>query len=213
MRSDDDKRTIKELGLKTWASDVLWYHYKWVIMGTLAALLTAAVIIGLTVGKRENDAVMILAVSETMDSTKLNNIKLALGAAAGDLNGDGEIIISLNELTLNSDGEDYDPTITGDETSMMTSFLQKNIVLYLFDKINLDIYASPDDGRFNIELAAEYGGENGAIPLGGVEAFKELGLTGENQLYACFKVKTFNVHESDEEYYRAARAIMDGLLG
>jgi hypothetical protein len=95
---------------------------------------------------------------------------------------------------------------------MLATFLRPNIVLYLFDRVNLEIYAPLGNERFNADVAAEYGGSNGVVPLGDVELFKQLDLTGEDELYACFKVKTLNVKKNDEEYYQTARKIMDGFF-
>lgn len=212
MRSDDDRRKIGELGFKKWLTDVLWYHYKWIIMGSLGVLAVVGMLIGLTVSKKDNDAIVLLAVSKLLGTDRINSLKLAIGDVVGDINGDGEIIISINQLLLNSADGDYDPSVQSNESGMLATFLQKDIVLYLFDQTNLNIYASPESGRFNIELADEYGGENGAVSLGDTELFRELELTGEDKLFACFKVKTFNVSETDEEYYAVARLIMDGLL-
>lgn len=212
MRSDNEPRKIKDLGFKTWFTDVLWYHYKWVILGLLASLVAGTVIIGQLFFKTKDDVEIILGVSKIIKAEKVNDLKLAIGDILGDVNGDGKIIININQLLLNPETDDYDPSSSADATTMLSTFLRKDIVLYLFDKINLGIYAGPGNERFNAKLAATYGSSYGAVPLGEVELFKKLGLTGEDELFACFKVKTFNVKTSDQKYYQTARKIMDGLV-
>ena len=38
MRSDSERRTLKELGFRRWFSEVLIYHYKWHILGAAAVI-------------------------------------------------------------------------------------------------------------------------------------------------------------------------------
>jgi hypothetical protein len=214
MRPDDDPRTIKELGFKAWFTDVLWYHYKWVILGSLAVLVAAGAIAMQFFSKTETDAEIVLAVSKTISPEKVNDLKFVIGGILGDVNGDGEILISINQFLLNPDEDEktYNPSFSTDSSAMLATFLRPNIVLYLFDRVNLEIYAPLGNERFNADVAAEYGGSNGVVPLGDVELFKQLDLTGEDELYACFKVKTLNVKKNDEEYYQTARKIMDGFF-
>lgn len=207
MRPDDERRTIKELGFRTWLTDVFWYHYKWAVIGVAAAIAVVAVMVSLSSGPK-SDAIVILATSEIIEQDRVNSLKLAIGDALGDVNGDGQIVISTQQLVLNGSGGVYS---SDDSTKLMTSFLDDGIVLYFFDEKNLKIYAPPGNEQFNADLASEYGGKNGAVPLGSVQLFKDLGFTGEDELYACFKAKSYRVSKSDAEYYQNARRIMDGL--
>ena len=56
------------------------------------------------------------------------------------------------------------------------------------------------------------GGVDGAIPLGELPFFQLLGLTGENELFACFKTQPFSSKKSEEAFYHDARLIVAGLL-
>ncbi len=212
MRSDRDKRTIKELGLRSWLTDVLWYHYKWAILISILIIVIGATMLRLTLSQPENDADIIIAVSEVIDSQKINDIKLAIGDVLGDVNGDGQIIINVLQLILNPTGGTADPNVSSNNMTMTTSLYKDEFVFFLCDKKNAEIYSSSDPSFFNHELAALYGGSKGYVPLGELPLFKKLGLTDENQLYGCFKTKAYFVKTDDERYYAQAREIFEGLV-
>ena len=212
MRSDSERRTIKELGFKRWCSEVLFYHYKWHIIGAAAAIVVVVLLFSLNAGVPDNDAVVIVAVSQTLDGEVINELKVEIGRILGDKNGDGQVIINVLQYLLNPRDGVYDSTVTGNATTMVTSFLNDEMVLYLFDRVNLKQYNPPESGRFNVELAAEYDGVDGAIPLGELPFFQLLGLTGETELFACFKTQPFSSKKSEEAFYHDARLIVAGLL-
>ena len=212
MRSDSERRTIRELGFKRWCSEVLIYHYKWHIIGIAAAILVVTLLFTLNAGVPDNDAVVIVAVSQTLDGEVINELKLEIGRILGDKNGDGQVIVNVLQYLLNPRDGIYDSTVSANATTMVTSFLNDEMVLYLFDRVNLQVYNKPGSGRCNVELAAEFGGEDGAIPLGDLPFFQLLGLTGENELFACFKTQPFSSKKSEEAFYSDARVIVAGLL-
>ena len=68
MRSDSDPRTIKELGFGRWCSEVLFYHYKWHIIGTVSVIAVVLLLLFMNAGVPDNDISVIVAVSEPLDS-------------------------------------------------------------------------------------------------------------------------------------------------
>ena len=210
MRSDSERRTIKELGFRRWCSEVLFYHYKWHIIGTIAAILVIVILLTMNARIPDNDATVVLVVSENLTGPMMNDLKVEIGRITGDLNGDGQVVINLLQYLVNPRDGIYDNTVTGNATTVLTSFLNDDMVLYLFDPTNLKVYNA--DGRFNEQLAAEYGGVNGAIALEGLPFFQQLERTGENALYACFKTQPFTSSKSETEFYAIARSIVAGLL-
>ena len=138
MRSDSERRTIKELGFKRWCSEVLFYHYKWHIIGAAAAIVVVVLLFSLNAGVPDNDAVVIVAVSQTLDGEVINELKVEIGRILGDKNGDGQVIINVLQYLLNPRDGVYDSTVTGNATTMVTSFLNDEMVLYLFDRVNLN---------------------------------------------------------------------------
>ena len=210
MRSDSERRTIKELGFRRWCSEVLFYHYKWHIIGTIAAILVIVILLTMNSRIPDNDATVVLVVSENLTGPMMNDLKVEIGRITGDVNGDGQVVINLLQYLVNPRDGIYDNTVTGNATTVLTSFLNDDMVLYLFDKTNLKVYNA--DGRFNEQVAAEYGGVSGAIALEELPFFRQMERTGENALYACFKTQPFTSSKSETEFYALARTIVAGLL-
>lgn len=212
MRSDSERRTLKELGFRRWFSEVLIYHYKWHILGAAAVIAVVITMFSMNRSVPKNDATVIVAVSQTLDGEVINELKVEIGRVLGDQNGDGQIIINVLQYLLNPRDGVYDETVQSNATAMVTSFLNDDMVLYLMDQQNLQKYNTPESGRFNAELAAEFGGSAAAVPLGDLPLFQQLGLTGENELFACFKSQPFSSRKSEADFYRDARAVVSGLL-
>lgn len=212
MRSDSDRRTIKELGFRRWCREVLFYHYKWHIIGSIALIVVVVTMFSLNTAVPENDAVVVVVVSQTLDGEVVNELKLEIGRVLGDRNGDGQIIINVLQYLLNPRDGIYDDTVQNNATAMVTSFLNDEMVLYLMDRQNLAVYNTPEKGLFNAELALEYGGSGGAISLEDLPLFQQLGLTGENTLYACLKTQPYVSSRSEEDFYHDACTIVSGLL-
>jgi len=206
MRPDDERRTMKELGFKTWLSDVLWYHYKGAILLGLAAVAVFLFIVLNQMLKPKNDVVIVLAVERGTGIERLNEIRLAAGKYFEE---DGKKAnVSVVELVVGSESSDFLP---GDPMKMAASFMQPEMVLYLMDEANTKRYGD-EPGRFSPSIAAEYGatGET-AIYLGDAALFVRLGYTGENRLYAFFKERHYNATD-EERWYDAARLALNGLL-
>ena len=222
MRSDDEKRTIRELGFKKWFSDVFWYHYKWTLIVGLLVVAAVVSLLVLNLGVPGNDAVIMLAVSKTLPGEAVNSLKYAAAECVGDVNGDGQVVINVVQLLLNPADGMIDQTVENNASSMVTSFLQNEMVLYIFDEANLEAYAAPGSGRFNEELAAEYGGSGGAVALTAdlpgakssemLTAFIDAASAQDQKLYACFKEKPFTADSiSDADFYSIAVTLMDGF--
>ncbi|MBR7136641.1 MAG: hypothetical protein IKC99_01150, partial [Clostridia bacterium] len=101
MRSDSDPRTIKELGFGRWCSEVLFYHYKWHIIGTVGVIAVVLLLLFMNAGVPDNDISVIVAVSEPLDSKVVNELKVEIGDILGDANGDGEVIINILHYHVN----------------------------------------------------------------------------------------------------------------
>jgi len=78
MRSDSDPRTIKELGFGRWCSEVLFYHYKWHIIGTVGVIAVVLLLLFMNAGVPDNDISVIVAVSEPLDSKVVNELKVEI---------------------------------------------------------------------------------------------------------------------------------------
>ncbi len=213
MRSDDERRTIRELGLRQWLSGVVWYHYKWWILGILGVVTALTVAITLQNDVPEADLIAVVAVSDVLPAETLNSLKLALGDIMRDQNGDGKIVINLLQYEVNPKGTEDQYNQEGREL-LINTFINDVMVLYLFDQTNRDIYLAPGQTVFNEDISAEFGATGAAVPLGDAPWAAQLGLTGEKQLYAGFKIIPFLFRDkwTPEEFYAAPRKAVAGLL-
>jgi hypothetical protein len=206
MRPDNEKRTIAELGFQTWLKDVLWYHFKWYIIGVAAIILALALILFWQSQVSENDITVVLASSEELSFETQVEIKAAIGAYTGDVNGDGKIIVALT--IINPQSGVYSGTQSG-ATALMTTIANTKIVLYIMDSVNTGLFITGNTDIFNKELADKYNGESCAIPLDGSYLFDSLKLNG---YFAALKNKSFKVKESNESYYALALTVLEGIM-
>lgn len=211
MRSDSDPRTIRELGFGRWCSEVLFYHYKWHIIGTVGVIAVILLLFFMNAGVPDNDISVIVAVSEPLDSKVVNELKVEIGDILGDANGDGEVIINILHYHVNP-ATGHDQVTQQNKETMTLSFLNDDFVLYLFDRTNLEIYNASGSGRFNVALADTFGGLDGMIELENLPFFESLGLTGERELFACLKTQPFISSMDETEFYETACKVVSGLL-
>lgn len=211
MRSDNDPRTIRELGFKTWLTDVLWYHHKGKIIAGLAGVVVIVWLITLVTSKTSPDITVVLVTTQEVDSYAVNSLETVFADALGDENGDGEKYVSITQYVLGT-STSAGSVIYSASASVTASFLNNDLVLYLFDEAALATYNI--DERFSEKLAESYGGENRAICLSGLPIIREIGFTEEYPLYLCFKGEVYAYKSSnltEEEYYGTATKLVDRL--
>lgn len=211
MRSDDEKRTIKELGFGKWFTDVLWYHYKWLILGAAAVALAALTLVLMSRGRVKNDAMVILAVSTDVSEEARYGLQSAVASVVGDLNGDGQISVNIVFIPLNNPSQQAQASSW--QTQFVTSFMNPEAVLYLMDGKNMRAYTKGEGAEmFSAVEAAKFGAEGLAVPLGESALLAELGFADGTALYALFKEKPYDEDQPDAMYYTVAEKIADGLL-
>lgn len=211
MRPDGEKRTIQELGFRVWLTDVLWYHYKGVILFSVAAVLCLSAFLLLRENDPRPDAVVMVLTTDSLGVHVYSDLHVAAASKFPDLNGDGQSVVSLTEILLESTGTLADAALNDNQAKLATSFLHPDTVVYLMDQTCMEKYAS-EPGRYSVEQAAVFGAAGPAISLENTPWAKKHGLTGENTLYACIKSKPYNISLSDEAYYAKAQAIIKGLM-
>ena len=213
MRSDSDPRTIRELGFKAWLTEVLWYHHKGKIIAGLVGLIVVLWLIGLARSQTKPDITLILVTGTEVDATAVDTLESAFASALGDENGDGKAYVSVTQYVLGSAGQGGDIVYSA-SASVTASFLNNDVVLYLFDEAGLSMY-NIDDGRFSDELAEKYGGTDRAVRISDVPVISELvGFNDDYPLYLCIKGKTYAYTSSkltEEEYYGTALKLLDSF--
>ena len=211
MRPDNERRTIKELGFRVWLTDVLWYHYKGVILFTLAAVVCVCMFWLLRDKDPKADAVVMVLTTKPLGIQVYNDLHLAAEKHLPDANGDGQTVAAVTEILLETTGTIADATLSENKAKLATSFLHPDTVVYIMDRTCMEKYAF-EPGRYNAEQAAAYGAAGPVIPLENTAWAQKHGLTGENALFACIKTKPYNSKLPDEEYYAKAHAVLLGLL-
>ncbi|MGN1450791.1 MAG: hypothetical protein ACI4XQ_01725 [Eubacteriales bacterium] len=211
MRSDSEPRTIRELGFKTWLTDVLWYHHKGKIIAGLVGVVVIIWLITLVTSKTSPDITVVLVTTQEVDSYAVNSLETIFADALGDENGDGEKYVSITQYVLGT-ASSAGSVVYSASSSVTASFLNNDLVLYLFDEAALASYNI--DERFSEKLAENYGGENRAVCLSGLPIIREIGFTEEYPLYLCFKGEVYAYKSSnltEEEYYGTAIKLVDRL--
>lgn len=214
MRSDSDPRTIRELGLKAWITDVLWYHHKGKMIGGLVGIIVVLWLLTLARSKTNPDITVLLVTGTEVDTTAVNTLESAFASALGDVNGDGKEYVSVTQYVLGT-ATDAGSVVHSASASVTASFMNNDIVLYLFDETGLATY-NIDDGRFSTELAEKYGGENRAIYLSDIPVIRDLlGFNENYPLYLCIKGETYAYKSSkltEEEFYGTALQLIDSFF-
>jgi hypothetical protein len=164
----------------------LWYQHKWVIIIAIFFLITIVwLTITITTSEKKDIKIMyagpeyLNSIKEGEKNTGIEQIKNALsGSVVKDYNGDGKVIISLdNHTILNSvqlvtpdkDGKKPTPQQIGNNEATLNTFIQQirqgEIMLFLIDeglyKENFDdgMFRSVDDA-----LKEATGDENAIVP-------------------------------------------------
>lgn len=89
--------------LKGWIAN-FWYHYKWVVIGTVFAVAALTVMTVQVLTKEKPDYEICMGVEGYVPEAVIEIMEAELAPYGQDLNGDGEVIVSIQNLNV-SDGD------------------------------------------------------------------------------------------------------------
>ena len=99
-----------------WAN--YWYHYKWVTLISLFALVVLIVILVQMFSREKEDYRLALVTEKIVSTTVLEELETELASYGRDLNGDGKVVVSIENLYIGGQ----------DQMSMAN---QQKFILYL----------------------------------------------------------------------------------
>jgi len=113
-----------------------WYHYKWQTFGVLAAVVILTVFIYQMATRPQYDYEIVMAVESYVGMTAQDRLKQELEQYGRDLNGDGEVKISLQTLNMSNS----DPQMTqAAQTKLMVNLSTADVMFFIFDKPTYDL--------------------------------------------------------------------------
>ena len=81
-----------------WAN--FWYHYKWVTLISLFAVVVLTVILVQMLTQEKEDYRLALVTEKVVPTTVLEELEAELAAYGKDLNGDGKVLVSVENLYI-----------------------------------------------------------------------------------------------------------------
>lgn len=100
-----------------WAN--YWYHYKWVTLISLFALVVLIVILVQMFSREKEDYRLALVTEKIVSTTVLEELETELASYGRDLNGDGKVVVSIENLYI------------GGQDQMSPMANQQKFILYL----------------------------------------------------------------------------------
>jgi hypothetical protein len=91
--------------MKNW-----WYYYKWYVICGIILFAIACHLIGraLGIGKKEPDVQIAYVGKTSLPDDTAQALERAFASIAGDYNGDGRVLVTVNQYVSNSTSEDTD---------------------------------------------------------------------------------------------------------
>lgn len=85
--------------------DNYWYHYKWLTIGVLFAVVVIVVLVVQMVTKDEPDYRLVLVTDQPMSQQVQTMLKAELEVTGLDLNGDGVVMVSIENLYMGGNSQ------------------------------------------------------------------------------------------------------------
>ncbi|MBR2338697.1 MAG: hypothetical protein IKA63_04450 [Clostridia bacterium] len=123
---------------KGWFSN-FWYHYKWVTIGAVFAVIVLTVLLWQTFTREKPDYQLCLAVEGYVPEAIVEVMEAELEKVGTDLNGDGEVMVTIQNLNI-ADGEGNSLQIAAANRQVMAIHIgTRDVVLFAMSK---DYYES-----------------------------------------------------------------------
>ncbi len=118
----------------------LWYHYKWGIIGGIFAVIVLTVFIVQTVTREEADHYICMATMSYIPDGIIAEMEQTLETYATDLNGDGEVRVSIQNLNISL--EQGNTVGMTNRQNVLAHIAARDMTVYMFAP---DYYATLED--------------------------------------------------------------------
>lgn len=190
----------KLIGLKKFFENI-WYHYKYVILIVLAALIMFSVATCQSVNKKNPDVFIYHISTQGLTAASKDNFRSSMAHIAEDYNGDGAVTVDFKE-------EVYTPSLDTvkayGEMSVTESFNLElalgECIIYIMDKSFYDgnkQYMADLDSV--LDVTPPYAYENKALLLSEIPLYKSIpGLSDFlPESYICLREKRSGMNEEN----------------
>ncbi len=125
-----------------------WYHYKWVTLGVLFAVIVATILIVQAATKPRYDYTICIAVPQELSSQMVERLEKEFAAVGKDRNGDGEVKVSVQVVNI-SNKLSVDQQ-TANSASLTAKLMTRDVYLFAFGTEYYENTLSPmmTDGTF-----------------------------------------------------------------
>ncbi|MCI9272996.1 MAG: hypothetical protein HFE39_03455 [Clostridiales bacterium] len=139
-----DKRLEKTITTKKQKRENFWFYHKWHVIVSLCCLVLVALFLFDMFNKEVADyEIAILTQTATFDEDRAK-IKATAESVAEDLNGDGKVLVTVNEYLINGNSEKdmaYIARLTNDLSNYQS-------MIFIVDDNNLTNYQQQNPGLF-----------------------------------------------------------------
>lgn len=205
-----------------------WYYHKWHVWVGTALILVAAFLVHDMTSAVKPDYQVTLITQRTISSGGTDALEKAMEKYGQDLNGDGKIVVQVNQSMIGEDaaGANADIRAAGlvrlqgdlsDGTSMIfltddTSFQneQKELGLFSYTDGANPAKDAADYSRMRVALkdCKAFGGLNEALPGGEGEAI----LSRYSVSLRVFQGTQLEGQKEKQEYYSASKKLFDRII-
>lgn len=164
-----------------------WYHYKWLTIGIVVAVVILAILIGQTVTRVEPDYMICMVTTQEVSIDSDARLEEILSAYAKDRNGDGKVSVEVRCLNVASgDGEVINAAATTNQQAVMGHILVRDVDLW-----------AVDPAYYNGTLSKAFDGDPASFFL----PLTDMNVTGLSEDRAYWNWEGLPVLETDEELW------------
>lgn len=109
----------------------IWYHYKWAILGGLFGIVVLTVLIVQMITKEKPDYQICMATTTLVPEAVVEKLEEALSACGDDLNGDGEVVVQIQALNVQTD-EEYTQIGVNNRQALIAQVAAGDVMLFAF---------------------------------------------------------------------------------
>ncbi len=184
-----------------------WYYYKWPIIIGICVIVLAVIFLVQVVFKPKADYTVILGMNTYVMDEQTEPLREYLEQFAEDVNGDGEVVINLYNMTGNLDDEQ---NRSQQSYRLLAEMPLGNIMLIITDR---DFYNFMNGDEM---FSSEYGDENvKGYNWTGTDIQQQCSPYFPSDLYFCLRDiegTGLETHEDAVENYDNAKALLDKLI-